>query len=272
MWDGYSLRRLRGKGAFGEVWEAENASGAAVALKFLRCDDSFSSPKELRNIQAISKLDHPHLLRTERVWSSRGYLVVSMELADGSLAEVLDICRVEHGVGLPQQVACDYLVHAAAALDFLNAHRHTLGGRVVGIQHCDVKPANLLLVGHTVKLGDFGLATQLAAPLVTHRRLGTPAYAAPEVFEGLLSDWSDQYSLAVTYCELRTGRWPFPDAPTRFTQSWVRPAPDLSGLTSDEKRVVQRALLPTPHLRWRSCGEFVAQLARVAGPVRVKAS
>ena len=37
----------------------------------------------------------------------------------------------------------------------------------------------------------------------------SPSYAAPEVIQGQFSRWSDQYSLAATYCELRTGRPPF---------------------------------------------------------------
>src|SRR5262245_35437989 len=120
LWDGYRLRRFRGKGSFGQVWEAENGQGAPVALKFLRCDDAFTSPKELRNIREIGKLGHGNLLRTEQIWSTQGYLVVSMELADGSLADLLDVCRAEHGGGLPQRIVCEYLTQAAAAIDFLN--------------------------------------------------------------------------------------------------------------------------------------------------------
>src|SRR5438445_671717 len=83
-----------------------------------------------------------------------------------------------------------------------------IGAAQVAIQHCDVKPSNFLLFGDTVKLSDFGLASSISCQLQGHRRAGTLAYTAPEVFQGRLSDWTDQFSLGVTYCELRSGRLP----------------------------------------------------------------
>ncbi|MBM4067943.1 MAG: serine/threonine protein kinase [Planctomycetes bacterium] len=263
LWEGHHLRRLRGKGGFGQVWEAVTATGEPVAMKFLRCDDAVSSPKELRNILAIRQLNHPNLLRTERVWSGQGYLVVSMELADGSLADLLEVSRAERGNGLPMDIVCHYLTKAARALDFLNARQHQLSGLTVGFQHCDVKPGNLLIVGDSLKLGDFGLVTKIAAPVVAHYRAGTTAYAAPEVFEGRLSDWTDQFALAVTYCELRSGRLPFPRSPSRFGRSYFRPEADLSILSGGEIPVIRRALARVPQDRWRTCGEMMTQLVAI---------
>src|SRR5262249_13568576 len=40
---------------------------------------------------------------------------------------------------------------------------------------------------------------------------GTPQYMAPEVWDGATGPASDQYSLAVSYAELRLGRPPFPE-------------------------------------------------------------
>jgi serine/threonine-protein kinase len=264
LWEGYHLRRRRGQGAFGQVWEAETATGELVAMKFLPCTDGSSVPREMRNIQAIRHLEHFNLLRTERVWASQGFLVVCMELADGSLADLLEICRAEYGTGMPRDVVADYLTQAARALDFLNAHRHVLDGKMVGIQHGDVKPGNLLVVGQMLKLGDFGLATQMSAPMVRQQCAGTPGYAAPEVFEGRLSDWTDQYALAVTYCQLRGGRLPWSRRSARLPRSEGCSKPDLSMLTADEARVIERALVHTPQDRWRSCGELMTQLRRPA--------
>lgn len=265
LWEGYHLRRLRGQGAFGEVWEAETATGQLVALKFLPCRDDFSSTKELRNIATVRQLEHPNLMRTDRVWASAGFLVVCMELADGSLADLLHISQAEYGRGMSQNLVGDYLTQAGHALDFLNAHRHKFDGRTVGIQHCDIKPANLLVVGDTIKVGDFGLATQLSAPIAAHRRSGTPGYTAPEISNGRLTDWTDQYAFAVTYCQLRGGRLPFSQASTRPPGSHARLEPDLSMLADDEARAIRRALHHAPQERWSSCGELMAQL-RLAAP------
>ena len=261
LWDGYRLRRRRGKGSFGEVWEAETKEEEPIALKFLPCRDPITSAKELRNIRAIQELSHPNLLKTQRVWSSQGYVVISMELADGSLNDVLGIAQAEHGGGLSQNTVCAYLAEAADALDFLNARRHSLGAGVVGIQHCDIKPGNLLVVGERLKVCDFGLATQMSAPLVSHSRAGTTAYAAHEIFDGQLSDWSDQFALAVTYCELRGGRLPYPRTPSRFDRAYVHPDPDLTMLTAGEAQVIRRALSRVPQDRWSNCGEMMKRLS-----------
>ncbi len=47
------------------------------------------------------------------------------------------------------------------------------------------------------------------------------AYAAPEVFRGQRSRWTDQYALAVSYCEVRGGRLPFANAPRPFLVNCV---------------------------------------------------
>src|SRR5262245_27828199 len=83
-------------------------------------------------------------------------------------------------------------IKIARALDFLNARQHLLDGQRVGIQHGNIKPTNLLLFGETVKISDFGLATPTGTPVKVHQRAGTWGYAAPEVLQGRLSDWTDQ--------------------------------------------------------------------------------
>src|SRR5207245_8949597 len=92
---------------------------------------------------------------------------------------------------------CSYLSQVAEALDFMSARQHRIEGRVVSVQHCDVKPSNMLVCGDIVKLCDFGLASVLNAPFQLHRQAGTPDFAAPEVFQGRLSDKTDQYAFAV---------------------------------------------------------------------------
>lgn len=262
---GYRLKRFLGEGGFSKVWETEGPLGDGLALKFIRCGSDLAAPQEVRNILNVGALQHPHLIRVDRVWADRGYIVVVMELADGSLQEMLEICRSDYGTPILPDHARYYLSQAADALDFLNATRHRIGGNLVGIQHCDIKPSNLLVSGETVKVCDFGLASTLLASHAPHRLAGTPAYAAPEIFQGQLSRWTDQFSLAVTYCELRGGRRPFANTPLRFGTDYVHPAPDLKMLPQDEWAIVARALAPHPGDRWKSCGEFMAHLNRVAG-------
>src|SRR5262249_26130758 len=152
-------------------------------------------PGELRSLQAVRQLVHPNLIRVSRVWCHLGYIVIAMEMADGSLADLLASYRAKAGTPIFPEHVCLLLSQAAAALDFLNARQHVVEGQPVSIQHCDVKPSNLLLFGETVKLADFGLAATMTGPMMSHRPTGTPEYAAPEVFRARLSRHSDQFAL-----------------------------------------------------------------------------
>jgi serine/threonine protein kinase len=260
---GYRLHHPCGSGGFGEVWKAENDVGDAVALKFMRCTRNQSAAQELRSIQVVQKLPHAHLIRIDRVWCAADYLVVAMELADGSLADLLEVYRADLGTPLPPHHALAFLAQAATALDFLNNRQHLVQGKWVTVQHCDVTPRNMLLVGKSVKLSDFGLTTTLTARQKVHYRAGTPAYAAPEVFQGLVSDRTDQYALAACYCLLRGGNLPFPDAPPDFQAGYIRPDPDLSMLAPAERPAVARALATSPQDRWPSCRKLITELQRV---------
>ena len=166
---------------------------------------------------------------------------------------------------------CFYLSQAAAALDFLNTRQHHLNGQRVAVRHCDVKPSNLLVVGKTVKLADFSLAAQTTSPTGYHQRVGTLSYAPPEIFQGWLSDKSDQYALAVTYCQLRTGRIPFGNIPSGFKRHYVRPTPDLTGLTPAELPIVTRGLNSVPQGRWGSCVEMMERLTKCFAAASVPA-
>jgi serine/threonine-protein kinase len=266
LYPGYRLRRLRGSGGFGEVWEAETEAGRTLALKFLPCARGRGAAQELRSIQVIQTLEHPHLLKIDRVWCAGEFLVVAMELADGSLSDLLEVYRADLGTPLPPSHLLPLLAQAAKALDFLNNRQHLVSGQWVTVQHCDVTPPNLLLQDQTVKLSDFGLVTTLAGRHKVHYRAGTPAYAAPEIFQGQVSDRTDQYALAVCYCLLRGGRLPFVDTPRDFQTNYVRPAPDLSMVDAPERLTLARALATAPQDRWGSCEELIRELEKNTAP------
>lgn len=260
---GCRLRQRLALGGFGEVWQATALDGSNIALKFLPCDNPRDAVAELRSLQAIRELQHPNLINIYRVWCHLGYIVVAMEQADGSLADLLEVYQSEFGTPIVAEQVHLLLSQAAAALDFLNAKQHHIGGNIVGIQHCDVKPRNLLLIGDTVKLTDFGLASSISCQLKWHRQAGTLAYTAPEVFQGRLSNWTDQYSLAVTYCELRGGSLPFPETPATFEHGYIRPAPDLTMLPVKERPIIARALSVVPQDRWPTCAELMRRLGAI---------
>ena len=259
---GLKLVQLRGRGGFAEVWEARDDSGNAIALKFISSGKTTSTVKEVKSLQSLQELQHPHLLRTDRVWSAPGYIVIAMELAEASLLDLMDAYQTEYKTQLPTDILAPYMVQVASGLDFMNARQHRFDGRTVGFQHCDVKPSNMLLIGDQIKLADFGLSSPTFAMNNPYPKCGTLDFAPPEIHRGVLSEKSDQYSLAVSYYYLRTGELPFPPPPGEFRRqySYNRPAPNLGLVTRSERRILERALEVQPERRWENCEILIQEL------------
>jgi serine/threonine protein kinase len=258
---GYRLLSPLGTGGWSEVWRASQPDGPDCALKFMPCDPGNTPYNEIRALQALRHLRHPHLLETNNVWSCPGYIVVVMPLCDGSLLDLLDVYLRELDTPMSPSHVCYFLGQAAKALDYLNTRQHLIGGQRMAVRHCDIKPSNLLVQGQTIKVADFSLAVPTSANMWYHRRCGTPKYCAPEIFQGWLSDRTDQYALAISYYQLRTGLLPFPDTPPTFDPAYVRGIPELGDLPRNERDVLWRALSPVPQDRWESCVAMMQRLA-----------
>ena len=257
---GYPLERFLGRGGFGEVWQARSPSGGSVALKFVRLGDRLAQVEQ-RSLDIMREVRHPHLLPVLGSWGAGGYLVIAMELADRTLDDRFREAAAGGRPGIPPEESLRLFEQAADALDYLNRPRREPGGQTQqGIQHRDIKPQNLLLVGDTLKIGDFGLARCLENSVTSHTGSHTPAYAAPEFFDGKATSQSDQYSLAVTWCALRGGRLPFQGSGAQVMAGHLHNDPHLTALPAGERYPVLRALSKHPKGRWPSCKEFVAAL------------
>jgi serine/threonine protein kinase len=268
---GYRLMEPLGQGGFGEVWKCEAPGGLFKAIKFVqgsmntleaqRCQ----AQQEWNALQRIKAIRHPFLLGMDRVEVVENELIIVMELADRSLLDVFRECQRAGLPGIPREELLSYLREAAEVLDVINLHHN--------LQHLDIKPANLFLVNHHVKVGDFGLVKGLAEgadePGAGTLPGITPLYCAPEMLQGKVSKRSDQYSLAVVYQELLTGKLPFEARnPRELLLKRATREPDLSPLPEAERRIVARALTRDPERRFNSCTEFVRALAPELMPVR----
>jgi serine/threonine protein kinase len=117
-------------------------------------------------------------------------------------------------------------------------------------------------------VADFGLARLQETQVMTATFCGTPVYMAPEVWQGKVSVHSDQYSLAVTYYEMRFGRRPFPGVdPYKLGMQHLRDDPDLTGAGGRETRVLLRALSKEPGERFPNCSSFVDALVEATRPL-----
>ncbi len=259
---GYVLEELIGCGGFGEVWRASAPGGMKKAIKFVYGNiNEKRTEQELKSLERIKSVQHPFILGLERFEVINGQLVVVTELADGSLEDIVRQHRERGSCGIPRESLLSYMRDVADALDYLH--------QLYQLQHLDIKPANLLIVGGRIKVADFGLLKDLQD--IHGSVVGglTPIYAPPEVFDGKPSLHSDQYSMAVMYQELLTGSRPFNGRTiAQLATEHVHNAPDLTPLPPIDRPVIARALEKSFDRRYGSCSEFVDALNRPRGSTK----
>jgi serine/threonine protein kinase len=257
---GYRLITQLGRGGFGEVWKAVGPGEVPLAMKLVRLDGP-KAALEARSLDFMKFIKHPQLIAIFGIWNQEDFLIIGMELAERTLQQRL--CEVtQQGAMIPVRELQGYMAEAAKAIDFLNEPRHTIDGKAgVSIIHRDIKPHNLLLMGNGLKVADFGLARTFEQHLSTKTYALTPAYAAPEFFEGHAFTQSDQYSLAISYYQLRTGALPFQGDLHQLIAGHLNQPPDLSLLPKPEREILRRALAKRPQDRWTNCREFIQKVA-----------
>ena len=254
---GYKLKYSIGAGGYGEVWAAEAPGGLLKAVKIIYgFHDESRAQRELKALDRIKRLRHPFLISLERIEVENGRLVIVTELADTCLREHFAEYRDRGEHGLPREKLLGYLSNVAEALDYIS-DEHSL-------QHLDIKPENLLLVGSHAKLADFGLVKSVHESQ-QHSMMDslTPTYAAPELFDGRPSRTSDQYSLAVVYQELLTGIRPFSGKTTaQLASQNIGRRPNISPLPINDQAVISRALAKDPEKRYPNCRSMINDLMR----------
>ncbi len=297
---GYRLERFLGRGQFGEVWAADGPGGTLVALKFIALQQK-TGIRELKSIQAVKRIKHANLCSVNAMWllgyegtvlddheidllirnqakdkeaasqtlaieqtqtlNNPQYLVVSMSLAEGSLEQRLQ--SYTEG-GIPRDLLMDYMLQAARGIDFLNAPVHDVAGEKVGIQHRDIKPANLLYAGDSVLVGDFGVAAAFGEyDTEATSVVGSLCYMSPESIKRIPSSSSDQYALAITYYQLRTGTLPFEPTVSfaELVDIHVRGKLQFPLVSDHERAVLAKATSTDPKQRYTTCVEFAKALA-----------
>ena len=257
----YKITGTLGQGGMGIVYAAHDERlGRPLALKMVRAASSDPHARErlYREARAVAGISHPAICQLYEIDEDRGDVFIAMELLQGeSLA-----ARLARGA-MPLSEAAPI---ALGILDGLEAlHRH-------GVIHRDVKPSNVFLTPHGVKILDFGLAlpdregeetaVRLTAPGTI---VGTPQYAAPEQLTGGATDArTDIFSAGVLIYEMVAGSPPFGGATTVqvFHAIVHEPAPLLVGgpAIAAVDRVLHRALSKKPEARYQTAAEMAKDL------------
>ena len=292
----YEITGVIGAGGMGEVYRARDTKlHRDVAIKVLPLwlmADPEQSARFDRTACLLATLNHPNIGAIYGVEDSGGVRALVLELVEGStLAELLS--------GAPHQAPAyaaiesasrEAAARAAAAPGALPIEEALAIARQIaealdaaherGIVHRDVKPANVKITARgTVKLLDFGIATQEALPdaetvpgLVefasSGQIVGTVGYMSPEQIRGESVDFrSDQFSLGVILFEMLTGRCPFArSSPGETLAAVLRDRPPAIEALNPKvppplQWLIDRCLAKQPDNRYASTRELAKDLA-----------
>jgi serine/threonine protein kinase len=264
--DGFLLKVLVSDGRYSRLFGAiDEIEGGEVVLKFPKPQVATVATLRaafVREAWVGARVHSPFVVRTIELPPGRQtFLYTVMPLYQGELLET----RLSRRLGLEEgrNIAIK-LARGAAAL-----HR-------AGIIHRDIKPDNVMLEPEgSLKLLDLG-AVRVAgledsAPADIP---GTPAYMAPEMFEGEAgNEATDLYALGVTLFRAFAGEFPYGNADASGPPRRDRPKP-LSTLRPDLpawlEATIGRAIAIDPARRFRDMIEFAVEME--AGPARAPAA
>jgi sugar lactone lactonase YvrE len=248
---GYTIGAELGAGAFGLVFAAHHQGlDRQVAVKVLVNTEPAAVAEFRAEARLLSRLDHPHIVRTHDYVARGDLCLLVMELLGGG---TLTKRR------LRPEGSCAVVLALADALALAHGH---------GVLHRDIKPANVLFSETGLpKLADFGISKVIEGSASTASRvIGTPKYMAPEqITGGRLSPATDLYALAAVLYELLSGSSPVPQRvplPELLRSQVTVVPPPPPGVPAPLADVVMRSLAKRPEDRHRDARAFAADLAR----------
>jgi serine/threonine-protein kinase 11 len=207
----YVMGDKLGDGSYAKVKEAiDSETLCRRAIKIMKRKKLKKIPRGEENvereIQLISKLDHPNIMRLIEVFynDEKGKIYMVLEYCCAVLNDMLEQSPVKK---FPTWQAHFYFCQLMDGLEYLQSSR---------IVHKDIKPGNLLLdTAGVLKIADFGVAEMLdlfAPDDMIKVSQGTPAFQPPEVANGVERFPGfkvDIWSCGVTLFNFVTGSYPF---------------------------------------------------------------
>ncbi len=253
----YEIIRVLGSGLSGEVLGVRDEDGEKALKTLKRVQMNVSREEALQNFKnefsILSELNHPNIARI----FDYGYdqriqkYYFTTELIEGS-----DFYQATEKASFDEIE--DLVVQILRALNYLHS-RH--------IYHLDIKPQNILVTERDgkkiAKLIDFGLAG-FSSP---RKKVGTPAYMAPEVIMGGQMDGrTDLYSFGVLLYKTLTRDNPFASKDVNETLNRQRslmpkaPSEVREGVPLFWDRILARILEKLPSDRYPQASSVIRDI------------
>jgi serine/threonine protein kinase len=256
----YSNLRVISRGGMATIYSADDPqTGGRVALKEVCVTDLSPTARAQihqrleREAVALSRLDHPNIVRYYGIVNEQGSTFIVTELLDGTTLEQEIVSgRI---VGRRERIA-DIFAQVSAGMAYASKK---------GIVHRDIKPGNIFLCRDgRVKIIDFGIARMDDVPGITldEQVLGTPHYMSPEQTAGGHVDIrSDIFSTGVCLYHASTGELPFNGKNRLEVGNAIRFYPYPEGRVWPEfEPILHKALAKNPTDRWKSFDELYRAL------------
>jgi outer membrane protein assembly factor BamB/predicted Ser/Thr protein kinase len=239
---GYRVVGRLGEGGQGSVFLAHGPGGERAAIKLLHARfgaDPTARARFDREVRAARRVPGFCTARVLTADLEGDLPYVVSEFIDGpSLREYL-VRRGPLDDGALERLAIGTLTALTAI------HQ-------AGIVHRDFKPGNVLMSAEGPRVVDFGIARVLdATSTLTSQAIGTPAYMAPEQFDGRpVTPATDLFAWAATMVHAATGRPPFAaDSVAAVVAAVLDGEPGLDGLTGPMRPVIASCLAKDAHVR-----------------------
>lgn len=185
----YEIIKELGSGSYSIVYEVIcKATLKHYAMKKIQLDKLSKNQKKYTEteIQVLSELDHPYIIKFIKSFEEKGSLHIITELAPGGdLQTRINILKLTNGK-MDLDTIWRYSYQIIAGLKELHSRN---------IIHRDIKATNIFMMNeHTIKIGDLGISKFIDD--ITSTQIGTPATMSPEIWNGEgYNEKADMWSL-----------------------------------------------------------------------------
>tara|TARA_Y100001949_G_C15986636_1_gene330923 strand:- start:2529 stop:3473 length:945 start_codon:yes stop_codon:yes gene_type:complete len=250
----YKVLEPLGSGGFGSVYLAHDTwIDKKVAIKVPH-RQNLDFGELLKEPRLLASLNHPNVVSITTAEKQNDIFFIVMEYVSGATLE--QIIETEGALELSRGL--DYICQICNAVDHAHAQ---------GVLHRDLRPGNVL-VSRTglLKVADFGTARFLEIAAHGSTVIGSPAYMAPEVFDGKAVFASDIYSLGCTMYQILTGSAPYaPPAPKeldKLMSGELVSAPRLKNpnIPTRVSEIIMRAMAPNISERYKQANDVLTDL------------
>jgi polo-like kinase 1 len=246
----YRVGKLLGRGGFAKCYEFIDVDGTGETLAGKVIDRaSLQKSKTLQKLHSEiaihRRMKHRNIVNFIRTFQDEWFVYIILEKCSNQTLMEVSKTRTRFSVPETQHI----MLQSIAAIQYMHEQ---------SVIHRDLKLGNMMMDAEmNVKIGDFGLAAELAYDGERKRTIcGTPNYIAPEILENARDGHSfevDVWSLGVILYTLLVGEPPFQTQDVKLTYNRIKQCrfefPTGVAISESGKELVCKILQSRPDRR-----------------------